>query len=122
MGVDGSVLPRDQIDFENAVGGGMKITKEHIGKRAAKGGGQFVEVLAVTEQTVVGRFPSWGEEHTWANGDDWELYEEPKKPSERIAELLKSTCDREDSGIGCARKSHELLAVMAYLDEQAEKK
>lgn len=93
----------------------MRLTKEHVGKKVRNNTACLLgELLAVYDRYI------WLDEQnagvsTVTNADNWELIEEPKKPSERIQELIGPT--RSD-----AEWSERFQqAVLTYLDEQHEK-
>lgn len=81
-------------------------------------GGLYVKILYIGEHTFLSRYND-GREYLWRLGTEkWELYSEPerpKKPSERILELIGPT--RSDPE--WQEKFFDM--VLVYLDEQFDK-
>jgi len=97
----------------------MKLGPEHIGKKVrAKGDVESVyfpaTVISVDDGFVWVRTRG-GSRYTYAPEIDWELVEEPKRPSERINEIV----DRHRA-LGISQEI--VVAIITYLDEQWEKK
>lgn len=106
----------------------MKLGPEHIGKKITSSVNALSDlytILAVKEQRC------WLEASDGYNficdcDNNWELVEEPKRPSERINEIL---CDELRTSISSSFTiqetpvtSHHINAIKKYLDEQWEKK
>jgi hypothetical protein len=103
----------------------MKIGPEHIGKMVKHYDGVPVLVCCVIDDN---RFHGrrLGKDITnFTRQSDWKLVEEPKKPSERIVEVMRGSMyspgggDLQGQIDNLDRKLH---AVLHYLDEQAAKK
>lgn len=100
----------------------MKITTQHVGKRFINGR-HIVTILFVGQQRIFVRDQN-GNETGWDNEDtDWQLVEEPKKPSERINDLLgaKGWLPIHEWDSAPKNIQDALLAILTHLDEQAEK-
>jgi len=97
----------------------MKIGPEHIGKRVRpkETGNYCATVLCVDGNRCWLRAEN-GHRGTYVADDNWELVEEPKRPSERIAEILR---DYASPSLHVADRE-AIEAVIDYLDEQWEKK
>jgi len=99
----------------------MRITKEHVGKKVRLShwsGGEFLEVLCVGGNRFFSRSEN-GAEDNWLIDCDWHLVEEPKKPSERITEILIEY--QRKGGLGANDSCWcRFRAIEQYLDEQYE--
>lgn len=98
----------------------MKLTKEHIGKMVWHDLGPEEEaglVVAVGDELAILK-AQHGEYSAFADGD-WGFVEEPKKPSERIREIISygGNFEMDDYPLGT-----QIKAMIKFLDEQFEAK
>lgn len=98
----------------------MKIGPEHIGKKVTSdpNDSDYYCILLAIHDDHVWVKDSTGVIFTAPRDNDWELVEEPKRPSERIAEILR---DYASPSLHVADRE-AIEAVIDYLDEQWEKK
>ena len=95
----------------------MRITKEMVGKKVKLSHWENREAETVTAVGEM-RFLSFnrdGQENTYFQAMDWQLVEEPKKPSQRIAELIGKTMDDMEY------QERAIDAIIEFLDEQKDK-
>lgn len=106
----------------------MRITKEYIGKKVRQKGWGKGEYRLIEWMGGEGEYIAGHDEKGYVFAekaystsyriDTWELYQEEKKPSERINEIAyKERLDNSPFSF-----SREVDAIKQYLDEQAAKK
>lgn len=94
----------------------MKLGPEHIGKRVrSKETGNYCATVLCVDGNRCWLRAENGHRGTYFADDNWELVEEPKRPSERINEIV----DRHRA-LGISQEI--VVAIITYLDEQWEKK
>lgn len=93
----------------------MKIGPEHVGKYVVTVGKRKARINTVHNGRFWAEYPD-GDMVTFSCAADWQLVEEPKKPSERIHELCR-TAPIFNTAFNPQRY---LDAICAYLDELHE--
>lgn len=102
----------------------MKLTQEHIGKKVRqtdwdKGFWVKLDFLSTQNYAVAGD-DRHGRSYYGANGAfymNWELYEEEKKPSDRIREIACPMSVGDPSSEACM-----IGSIVQYLDEEWQKR
>lgn len=102
----------------------MKLDKSHIGKYVRRTGWSwpntnFIFLEWVGQNTIAGT-SNTGSEYLGSTGfDDWEIVENPKKPSQRIEEIRKSLIP---DWFNTASENYETAygyqAILRFLDEE----